>query len=96
MGDSLHLDIAGQHRTVHLVGTLDSSDRSNQRALSNLMFADIATAQELLGQIGTLSQIDLIATDPADLAAIAASLPAGLKLKLPPPKKCRSANDCRL
>ncbi|MBF2050237.1 MAG: ABC transporter permease [Leptolyngbya sp. IPPAS B-1204] len=81
LGDSLHLDIAGQHRTVRLVGTLDTTDRSNRRALSNLIFADIATAQELLGSIGKLSQVDLIVSDPNELAAIAASLPSGLKLE---------------
>lgn len=94
LGDSLHLDIAGQHRTVRLVGTLDTTDRSNRRALSNLIFADIATAQELLGSIGKLSQVDLIVSDPNELAAIAASLPSGLKLETAEAqKKCRAAND---
>lgn len=81
LGQTLHLDIAGQHHTARLVGLLASDDRTNRRALSNLMFADIATAQELLGQEGYLSQIDLIVEDPADLAAVEASLPAGLKLE---------------
>jgi putative ABC transport system permease protein len=81
LGDLLHLDIAGQHRTVRLVGTLETSDRSNRRALSNLIFADIATAQELLGHIDSLNQIDLIVNDPEDAKAIAASLPTGLKLE---------------
>lgn len=81
LGDTLHLDIAGQHHTVHLVGTLETTDRTNRRALSNLIFTDIATAQELLGQIGSLSQIDLIVDDPTDLKAISASLPSGLNLE---------------
>ena len=81
LGDALKLDIAGQARSVRLVGTIATSDRTNRRALSNLMFADIATAQELLGQPGKLSQIDLISTDPQQLAALQASLPTGLKLE---------------
>jgi putative ABC transport system permease protein len=81
LGDSLDLDIAGQHHSVRLVGTLETADRTNRRALSNLMFADIATAQELLGQIGRLSQVDLIVNDSENIEAIAASLPQGLKLE---------------
>jgi putative ABC transport system permease protein len=81
LGDPLHLDIAGQHRTVHLVGTLATTDQTNRRALSNVIFADIATAQEILGQIGKLSQIDLIANSSAEITAIASSLPTGLKIE---------------
>ena len=81
LGDTLHLDIAGVHRTARLVGVLETSDTLNRRALSNLLFADIATAQELLGQLGTLSHIDLIVEKPEDKAAIAAMLPIGVKLE---------------
>ncbi len=81
LGDPLHLDIAGQHRTVHLVGTLATTDQTNRRALSNIIFADIATAQEILGQIGKLSQIDLIANRSAEITAIESSLPTGLKIE---------------
>lgn len=81
LGDLLHLKIAGQDHAVKLVGTLTTTDRTNRRALSNILFADIATAQELLGQVGRLSQIDLITTDQAQLAQLEASLPQGLKLE---------------
>ncbi|MFM7425361.1 MAG: ABC transporter permease [Elainella sp.] len=81
LGDSLHLNIAGQAHPVKLVGTLATTDRTNRRALSNILFADIATAQELLGQVGRLSQIDLITTDTAQLAQLEANLPQGLKLE---------------
>lgn len=81
LGDSLHLNIAGQHHVAKLIGLLETKDTLNRRALSNLMFADIATAQELLGQVGYLSQIDLIADKPAEIEAIAAALPSDLKLE---------------
>ncbi|MBW4467961.1 MAG: FtsX-like permease family protein [Pegethrix bostrychoides GSE-TBD4-15B] len=81
LGDQIQLDIAGQQHPVRLVGTIAASDSTNRRALSSLMFADIATAQELLGQQGKLSQIDLISTDTQQLEAIRASLPTGLKLE---------------
>lgn len=81
LGDAVHLNFAGQHHLVRLVGTLETTDRTNRRALSNLMFADIATAQELLGYIGRLSQVDLIVTNPEDVKAIEANLSPGLKLE---------------
>ncbi len=81
LGDQIQLDIAGQRHPVRLVGTIATTDRTNRRALSSLIFADIATAQELLGQQGKLSQVDLISTDAPQLEAIRASLPTGLKLE---------------
>ena len=81
LGDSLRLDIAGRRRTAHLVGSITPSNRLNQTALSTIMFADIATAQELLGQLDSVSYIDLIVDDPADLAAIEGLLPSGVKLE---------------
>jgi putative ABC transport system permease protein len=81
LGDLLHLNIAGQGHAVKLVGTLETTDRTNRRALSNLLFTDIATAQELLGQVDRLSQIDLITTDQAQLKQLEASLPQGVKLE---------------
>ncbi len=81
LGDTIHLNISGQHARAQLVGVLETSDTLNRRALSNLLFADIATAQELLGQVGTLSHIDLIVEKPEDRAAIAAMLPLGVKLE---------------
>jgi putative ABC transport system permease protein len=81
LGDELHLDIAGQHPTAHIAGWVAPNDTLNRRALSNLLFADIATAQELLDQVGHLSSIDLIAKKPEDLEAIASILPSGLKIE---------------
>lgn len=81
LGNTLSLDIAGRTRTARLVGTLETSDSLNRRALSNFLFADIATAQELLEQVGRLNQIDLMVQNPEDLSAIAALLPAGVKLE---------------
>ncbi|MBI4785094.1 MAG: ABC transporter permease [Oscillatoriophycideae cyanobacterium NC_groundwater_1537_Pr4_S-0.65um_50_18] len=81
LGAALHLDIAGQARTAKLVGVLETSDALNRRALSNFLFADIATAQEVLGQVGSLSEIDLIVREPEEVEAIAALLPPDLKLE---------------
>lgn len=80
LGDTLHLEIAGQTKPVMLVGTVETSDSLNRRALSNFLFADIATAQEILGQVGSLSHIDLIA-QPEGLAAITSILPQGIQIE---------------
>jgi putative ABC transport system permease protein len=81
LGAPLHLDIAGQIKTVKLVGTVETSDTLNRRALSNFLFADIATAQEILGEVGKVSHIDLIVKQKEDLDAIAQLLPIGIKLE---------------
>jgi putative ABC transport system permease protein len=81
LGDALHLDIAGRSQTVNLLGTIAPSDSLNRRALSNFMFADIATAQELLDYVGKLSQIDVIAQTPEAVTALQQRLPAGLRLE---------------
>lgn len=81
LGQTLHLDIAGHHRTNQIVALVHSDDALNRRALSTLLFADIATAQEVLGQVGRLSYIDAIAPAADAVAAIATALPPGLKLE---------------
>ena len=87
LGDALHLDVAGQAKEVRVVGEIANSDSLNRRALSNIIFADVATAQELLGQVGKLSHIDLIVDNPnqpsgeAALGAIRDQLPEGLKIE---------------
>ncbi|WP_088893933.1 ABC transporter permease [Leptolyngbya ohadii] len=81
LGDALHLDIAGKIKTVQLVGTVETSDSLNRRALSNFLFADIATAQEILDQVGRLSHIDLIVRNSEDLETIAQLLPSGIQIE---------------
>ncbi|KAM3098331.1 ABC transporter permease [Phormidesmis sp. 146-12] len=81
LGDTLHLDVAGQARSAQVIGLLETNDSLNRRALSNFLFADIATAQEILGEVGRLDQIDLIVDQPEELAKITALLPNDLKLE---------------
>ncbi|HJW90300.1 MAG TPA: ABC transporter permease [Anaerolineales bacterium] len=62
----LILEIGGERQAVWIAGTLDptgdsqASGRLSQRALEGLILVDIATAQELTGQVGKLDHIDLI------------------------------------
>ena len=71
--DVIELDIDGQSRPAWIAGFLKPSDDLSRRALSNLVLADIATAQELTGRIGKLDRIDLI-LDSKLVAAQTASL----------------------
>jgi len=70
-GDEIRLDVAGRPATARLVGLLRAADSLTRRALDGLILADIATAQELTGQVGRLDHIDLILTEgePFDCAA---------------------------
>lgn len=79
VGDVLALDLGGRRHTITLVGLLQPRDAAQARVLERVLLTDIATAQELVGQPGFLSRIDLVLTD-ADAATVARSLPAGLEL----------------
>ncbi len=48
---------------LKLIGTLAGSPARTAQNLDNLLLADIATAQEILGMVGRLSHIDAIADD---------------------------------
>jgi putative ABC transport system permease protein len=81
LGDRLTLDRAGQRITVRLVGLLEPADAISQRALSSLIFTDVATAQEILQVVGQLSHIDLLIDDAAGVQALQELLPAGVRLE---------------
>ena len=84
-GDALALRAGGVPKTAHLVGVLQPADEPSRRALADLVIADIATAQELLGRVGWLSRIDLLLPEgPAGEALLAgarAALPAGASVE---------------
>jgi putative ABC transport system permease protein len=81
LGDPLTLDRAGRIATGRVAGLLMPADGSSLRALENLIFTDIASAQEILDLRGRLSHVDLIAADPAVLTTIAAALPRGTRIE---------------
>lgn len=95
LGDPLMLSVSGRQVEARVAGLLSPADDASRRALSSIVFTDIASAQELLdmaataGQPGKLSHIDLIveteggapAGDP-DAAEEAALAP--LQALLPP------------
>ncbi len=76
-GDKVRIDAAAGAVTVTVIGLLGGPQAA---AFEGLLVADVATAQELLQRVGRLDRIDLIA-DEAAVAALAARLPAGLRVE---------------
>ncbi|MDT8305805.1 MAG: FtsX-like permease family protein [Anaerolineae bacterium] len=87
LGDSVVLSVAGRSETVRIVGLLQPADDISRRSLRDLLFTDVATAQELLDMVGRLSHVDLIAGSEQELAAVRDMLPAGVRLE---PARARS------
>ena len=75
------LIVNGIPQTVTVVGIIDPADDLTRRGLQGLIFADIASAQEMLGMTGRLSRIDLIVEDSAKLATLETILPADHKIE---------------
>jgi len=86
VGDSLTLTVSGYTRDAHIVGLLQPNDTFSKRALSGLIIADVATAQELTERTGRLDRIDLILPEAPDAARqaerrIRERLPEGARLQ---------------
>ncbi len=79
-GDTLTLRPGEARVTVRVVGVLQPADRVSEQALDDLILTDIATAQEIAGQPGMLTRVDLILPDGYDLRAIEALLPPGARV----------------
>ena len=80
-GDTLSLRTRTRSEApVRIVGFLAPDEGSADGALNDLILADIATAQEITGEPGALTRIDLILPDDADLNAIESALPPGAAL----------------
>jgi len=80
-GDSIILDLAGKDIRAQVVGLLKPANNITRNALSSILFADIASAQDILGMVNRLSHIDLILHNPTEQTAIEAILPEGVKLE---------------
>jgi putative ABC transport system permease protein len=86
-GDQFDIRVGPRVQRVTLVALLEPQDEAARRSIDSLLVADIATAQEWLGMVGKLNQIDMIlpagdATQAA-LDRITPLLPAGLRVTRP-------------
>ena len=79
-GDTITLRPGERPVEVTVIGLLRAADRVSTQALDDLVLTDIATAQEIMGQSGIISRIDLIVPPDYDLGQIEALLPEGLIL----------------
>jgi putative ABC transport system permease protein len=85
-GDEITLRIDSRVRSVAVVGLLEGASELERRSLAGLLVADVATAQELTGELGRITAIDVIlpAAGTAREAAeawLAARLPGGVALE---------------
>jgi putative ABC transport system permease protein len=79
-GGSLWLRVGAERRAVLVVAVFEEPGERERRALDGVLVMDIAGAQELLGQLGFLTRIDVV-TDGDTLPQISAALPAGVRLQ---------------
>lgn len=79
------LEVGGRRVPAVIVGLLEAQSsqgsRLSERSLSNVLLADIATAQEITGRLGVIDRIDLILPDAC--AGLTAGEPAEDKLVCP-------------
>lgn len=81
--DTITLRTGTRTVEVRIIGILQPDDRVSEQALDDLLLADIATAQEIIGQPGALTRIDLILppdTAEAQLERIRELLPSGARV----------------
>ncbi len=81
-GETISLVIEGAERRVKLVGLIRGNRSGGLQAIEDSLLMDISSAQEILGKVGRLDRIDLIApaSDPKLLDRVRAILPAGTQL----------------
>ena len=79
-GDTIILRPGEAQVAVQVVGLLQTDDRVSTQAIDDLVLTDIATAQEIVGQPGEITRIDLILPDDYDISQITALLPSGAVL----------------
>jgi putative ABC transport system permease protein len=78
IGDVLQARVGGRRVELPVVGRIDV-DPASRAVLDDYLFADVATAQEVLGRLGELTRIDLI-LDDGEAARLSAWLPQGVEL----------------
>ena len=87
VGSTLDVGVEGVKRQLRVVALLEPEDEGSARALDSLVLTDISTAQEVLGQQGRLSRIDLKLpggeAGEARLASLRPLLPEGAEVVRP-------------
>jgi putative ABC transport system permease protein len=79
-GDRLTITVGNQRAQVHIVAVISPAGVAAGQ-LSDVMVADLATAQELTGLIGKLDRIDTVLNDDSAVKNLSNALPPGLVLR---------------
>jgi len=86
----LTVRVGGRSAALTVIDVVAPADEAQRRALDGVAVVDVATAQEVLGQLGRLSRIDvIIAAPPHDPSATAAL--TWLRAQLTPDLRVESA-----
>lgn len=88
--DTLHLLIGSEWRAVFVLGTI-SQEILTRLGFDHLLLLDLSSAQEVLGRLGYIDRIDLIASE-ARIAGLRAALPEYLRLE-PPAGRSRRVEE---
>ncbi|QSQ22465.1 FtsX-like permease family protein [Pyxidicoccus parkwayensis] len=79
-GGELPVRVEGVDKRLRVSALIEPSDPDTARALEALVLTDISTAQEVLGQVGLLTRVDLRLRDEAEAKRLEATLPTGTEL----------------
>jgi putative ABC transport system permease protein len=79
-GASINLAVDNRRVDVHVIAVIEPTGVAASQ-LSDVMIADLATAQELTGAIGKLDRIDTSLADEKQVADLSSDLPPGLVLR---------------
>jgi putative ABC transport system permease protein len=90
IGDTLDVLVGNEWREIYLVGLIPPRLLS-KAGIENLALVDIATGQEILGRLGYVDRLDLIASESA-AQQLATQLPAPLCLE-PPARRSQRTDD---
>ncbi len=79
-GAELPVRVEGVEKRLRVAGLLTPTDEDTARALEALVLTDVSTAQEVLGQVGRLTRVDLRMRDETEAKRLEATLPLGTEL----------------
>ncbi len=79
-GDEISITAGGARKAAHVAGIMSLQGVARAQ-LTDLIVADLATAQELTGSLGAIDRIDLRLNSPEQEKSLASDLPHGLALR---------------
>lgn len=80
IGATVMLTIGQRRLPVHVCGIIEPTGVARAQ-LTDVMIADLATAQELADSLGRVDRIDASLDNPMEVASLEAALPVGLQLQ---------------